>query len=96
MLIVIMLSVIMLSVIMPNVGVPLIGRGSDIFLTLLSLNWGVLHLSGDNLDILGRVFNFKLGRFASMQDKCIARTRPLLELKTRPCFVLQARLCPWL
>ncbi len=35
---------------------------------------------------LGRVFNFKLGHFASKQHKCMAHMQPLLELKTRPSF----------
>ncbi len=35
---------------------------------------------------LGRVFNFKLGHFASKQHKCIAHMQQLLELKTRPRF----------
>jgi hypothetical protein len=34
---------------------------------------------------LGRVFNFKLGCFATLGSKCIVlRMQPLLKLKTRP------------
>jgi hypothetical protein len=36
--------------------------------------------------LLGRVFNFKIGHFASKQHKCIAHMQPLLELKTQPRF----------
>ena len=35
---------------------------------------------------LGKVFNFKLGYFASQQNKGFAHMQPLLELKTRPKF----------
>ncbi len=35
---------------------------------------------------LGQVFNIKLGSFASKQLNCMAHTKPLLELKTRPRF----------
>jgi hypothetical protein len=35
---------------------------------------------------LGRVFNVKVGHFASKQHKCIAHMQPLLELKTWPRF----------
>ncbi len=37
---------------------------------------------------LGRVFNFKLDRFASLHNKCMAHIQPLLKLKTWPRFVL--------
>ncbi len=33
---------------------------------------------------LGRVFNFKLGRVATMLGNCISSVQPLLELKTWP------------
>ncbi len=45
---------------------------------------------------LGQVFKFTLGRSVSEKCNCRACTRPLLELKLDPGFVLLAEVCPWL
>jgi hypothetical protein len=49
--------------------------------------WEVQYQMGENLkSCLGRVFHFKLGSFASKQQKWLGYIQQLLELKTWPRF----------
>jgi hypothetical protein len=46
--------------------------------------------------VLGQVFNFKLGTFVVMYNKCIGPMQLLLEMKTLPMLSLASKVRSWL
>jgi hypothetical protein len=55
---------------------------------LFTLMGSAISIGREPKSCLGRVFNSKLGRIATLGSKCMVSMQPLLKLKTRP------RACP--